>query len=95
MKYRIVFKMYETFKGYEPQVRKFIPNWDGYSVDEIWEPIAGNQYITEYRSYLSSLPQTSEEAERIIAEHLKECRKSHSLSVAKDVVVKEFNFVEP
>lgn len=95
MKYRIVFKTYETFYGYEPQVKKFIPNWDGYGVDEIWEPIAGNQYITEYRSYLSSLPQTSEEAERIISKHLKEYRKSRSVSVANDTVIKEFNFVEP
>jgi hypothetical protein len=95
MKYRIVFKIYETVYGYEPQVKKFIPTWDGYGVEEIWEPIAGNNHITEYRSYLSSLPQTSEEAERVIAEHLKECRKSRSLSVAKDIVTKEFNFVEP
>ena len=95
MKYRIVFKIYETFYGYEPQVKKFIPTWDGYGVEEIWEPIAGNTYITEYRSYLSSLPRTSEEAERIISEHLKEHRKSHSLSVAQDIVTKEYDFVEP
>jgi hypothetical protein len=95
MKYRIVFKMYETFNGYEPQVKKFIPTWDGYGVEEIWEPIAGDKHITEYGSYLSSLPRTSEEAGRIISKHLKEYRKSCSVSVAKDIVVKEFNFVEP
>lgn len=50
MKYRIVFKMYETFNGYEPQVKKFIPTLDGYGVEEIWEPIKiglfpDNRYI--------------------------------------------------
>lgn len=90
MKYRVTLIRHGDVRAYVPEVLTGLDYDDneenGYR--ERWQKLSGNDNLTEVRSYLSTMPQSLEEAKDIIESHIKELQNDiikHKIDVVYEL----------
>lgn len=99
MKYRITRICHADVKAYVPEVLTGLDYDDneekGYR--EKWQKLSGNENITELRAYLSTMPQSLEDAKDVIECHIKEIDNilsKHREDVVYEIDTKQINSVK-